>query len=499
MAVPLRQEPVESTADIIATLSKAQTLPRDALRLAVERADEIAPAVIEVVEAAARGVFLMPEQDTLLFWGIHAVAAAKRTELYRPLLRLLQQTPLEDLEQLLGDALTETLVNMVISTFDGDPEPLLAGCADKRVDGFARWNLFVALARLTFDGQIPRVTTLAFLDRFESESLADPGDAAWQGWQDAIVLLGVEDLRDRLRATWTDGRNPPEQDDSEELERTLTIAQALAPGDASLFVAEGATPLDDPVKGLEWTERLRDRSVEHDDPRDPAGVVALKDYEIGWLRAFLASAKAPPDTMFMEELDGFFCALIAGPIGASFDKNLATVWNPGGGGDAAPSYDSAEQQQYVLALLKRHWTAIGLRLDATYRHVPLIPRHREETARRSWATGFLRGMATRKAEWHLRMAEDVIAVVTGMILSLRRGESDDRLKGVLPVRHEEMVLALPNALIALHHAWRGREDPFRSDSAQPPDRKVGRNEPCPCGSGKKFKYCCGSPTKRPLD
>ena len=23
------------------------------------------------------------------------------------------------------------------------------------------------------------------------------------------------------------------------------------------------------------------------------------------------------------------------------------------------------------------------------------------------------------------------------------------------------------------------------------DKKVGRNEPCPCGSGKKYKFCCG--------
>ena len=23
------------------------------------------------------------------------------------------------------------------------------------------------------------------------------------------------------------------------------------------------------------------------------------------------------------------------------------------------------------------------------------------------------------------------------------------------------------------------------------DRKFGRNEPCPCGSGRKFKKCCG--------
>ena len=24
--------------------------------------------------------------------------------------------------------------------------------------------------------------------------------------------------------------------------------------------------------------------------------------------------------------------------------------------------------------------------------------------------------------------------------------------------------------------------------------KVGRNDPCPCGSGRKFKQCCGNPT-----
>jgi len=23
------------------------------------------------------------------------------------------------------------------------------------------------------------------------------------------------------------------------------------------------------------------------------------------------------------------------------------------------------------------------------------------------------------------------------------------------------------------------------------DEKIGRNDPCPCGSGKKYKQCCG--------
>ncbi|UCG16509.1 MAG: SEC-C domain-containing protein [Phycisphaerales bacterium] len=29
-------------------------------------------------------------------------------------------------------------------------------------------------------------------------------------------------------------------------------------------------------------------------------------------------------------------------------------------------------------------------------------------------------------------------------------------------------------------------DPIQSDT-----EKVGRNDPCPCGSGKKYKKCCG--------
>jgi len=40
-----------------------------------------------------------------------------------------------------------------------------------------------------------------------------------------------------------------------------------------------------------------------------------------------------------------------------------------------------------------------------------------------------------------------------------------------------------------------------STNQQPPsrverDQHVGRNEPCPCGSGKKFKKCCGGPGQR---
>jgi preprotein translocase subunit SecA len=42
------------------------------------------------------------------------------------------------------------------------------------------------------------------------------------------------------------------------------------------------------------------------------------------------------------------------------------------------------------------------------------------------------------------------------------------------------------------HAWPAGQPP--SDHAWPAasEGKVGRNDPCPCGSGKKYKKCCGA-------
>jgi preprotein translocase subunit SecA len=49
-------------------------------------------------------------------------------------------------------------------------------------------------------------------------------------------------------------------------------------------------------------------------------------------------------------------------------------------------------------------------------------------------------------------------------------------------------------LEAAERASRAEEGPHRKAAKRQPIRAtatVGRNEPCPCGSGKKFKQCCG--------
>jgi hypothetical protein len=41
------------------------------------------------------------------------------------------------------------------------------------------------------------------------------------------------------------------------------------------------------------------------------------------------------------------------------------------------------------------------------------------------------------------------------------------------------------------------DTPHRPQSASPPGRKPGRNDPCWCGSGKKYKHCHGRSDQRP--
>jgi uncharacterized protein DUF1186 len=150
MALALPKKATDPVAAIIQELEAAEYRPDAVLRRAVEHADGITPAVIGLVEKAAGGIYLLPKQQRLLFWGLHVLAAARCTALYRPLLRLLRLDRAKYLDELFGNALTETVPRALISIFDGDAGPLFELCSQKSTDEYLRWGVFEAIARLTF-------------------------------------------------------------------------------------------------------------------------------------------------------------------------------------------------------------------------------------------------------------------------------------------------------------------------------------------------------------
>jgi uncharacterized protein len=499
MALALPKTSAVSGEDIIRELETARYRPDTALRAGAECAGEIAPAVIEVVNLAAASVYLVPKQANLLFWGIHAVAAGRCTELYQPLVRWLRRASDDELDRHLGDADTENLTGILLSVFDGDATPIIDLCLDPTGDGVARCVALEVLARLTFDGAVARSTTIELLTRFEREQLAAPRNFAWVGWQHAVVLLGVEELRERMHATWEDGRNPERELDRDDCDMTLSKARALAPGDASLFEEYHIVAIKDPVAALHWLKPRADNQNEYAAgplDSDPGALFALRAHEIDWLKGFFAH-KYGPSVAALEVADGFFCGVIAAPGTARCPDYLSKFWEAGplSAVRGVRPFDNSEQQEHVHSLLTRHWNAILRRLETRARHAPLLDR-RVEPEGAYWAIGFVSAMSLRGEEWAQLNRDDLLA---GLVVALAglAGRTELLQRKLTDSERWDIVDALPVTLQTTYDRTHGRVDPLarRPLSFYNAGVKIGRNEPCPCGSGKKYKRCCGSPDK----
>ncbi len=65
----------------------------------------------------------------------------------------------------------------------------------------------------------------------------------------------------------------------------------------------------------------------------------------------------------------------------------------------------------------------------------------------------------------------------------------EELAGGLSAEEEDLVKSALDHLLELY----GRKPIFSAEDTDPaPQAKAGRNDPCPCGSGKKLKKCCGA-------
>ena len=61
-------------------------------------------------------------------------------------------------------------------------------------------------------------------------------------------------------------------------------------------------------------------------------------------------------------------------------------------------------------------------------------------------------------------------------------DAEDELTAVLTVAAD----LIPQSVHAIDAFWKARRHSPRRAT------KTGRNDPCPCGSGRKYKRCCGA-------
>ena len=121
-----------------------------------------------------------------------------------------------------------------------------------------------------------------------------------------------------------------------------------------------------------------------------------------------------------------------------------------------------------------------------------------------WANGFLRGMELRKEHWADLLDDEEHGGSLIPIFALAHENDSD--PSVRPYKEpinaemrETLIVGAAAGMNRIYHyfeTWRSLEKgsldnmtTFRRSMT-----KIGRNDPCPCGSDKNFKQCCGKTT-----
>lgn len=207
--------------------------------------------------------------------------------------------------------------------------------------------------------------------------------------------------------------------------------------------------------------------------------------------------------MNLETLDGFFAALICCPDTVRPSEYLHEIW----GGDMSDEEAFADQRelQDFLDLIMRHWNAISHVLHSGDVFLPLLLEDEGgNTPANDWAQGFMRGMALRNEDWLELLNDETHGGWLVPILALtHEHDPDPKLRSYAePIdaeRRQQLIVSVAASVMAIYRHFepqrrltaRSAREAATFRRAMP---KTGRNDPCPCGSGKKYKQCCGKIT-----
>jgi uncharacterized protein len=227
----------------------------------------------------------------------------------------------------------------------------------------------------------------------------------------------------------------------------------------------------------------------------------LKGAELNELDRFLVSDATSDETLTLSGLDGYMTALVIGPMTVAPSLWLPGVWGPSD--DHAPEFESDAQAQRIMAMLFRHMNSIVAEFENDPESFEPIFHTREYKGRdyacgEAWALGFMQGVELVRADWQpLYDRTDKADIIRPLhLLGSEDLTDEEQALTETPAQREELSRQIARCLVKVHDFWmpyriRAAANTAPRDTVYRSGPKVGRNDPCPCGSGAKFKKCCG--------
>ena len=150
----------------------------------------------------------------------------------------------------------------------------------------------------------------------------------------------------------------------------------------------------------------------------------------------------------------------------------------------------------------RHWNTIVASLVKGGVYVPLLPEDENGMAHANdWARGFMCGMHMRHDRWAELVNDDENGGCLVPMMMLCHEQDEDPKMRPEPIslkKREEIIVHMTAGLLEAYQYFRKHREAEASTTLTAKPRrstpKLMRNELCPCGSGKKYKRCCGEAT-----
>lgn len=230
----------------------------------------------------------------------------------------------------------------------------------------------------------------------------------------------------------------------------------------------------------------------------PLASSELNDAELAELDALLGRVEGGriPNA---EALDGFFAALACCPD-LILPSEYLPVIRAGETEDGNLVFESLEEAQRFMALVSLHWNHVNHQLNEGEVYLPLILQNEHsDTDGNDWAKGFLAGTQLRHEIWAelIDDEEQGGAILPIMALAYENHPDPSMRPFKGPIDDEkraELMIASAAGVMRMHAHFLKQRDVYLPETTTfvRSGPKIGRNAPCPCGSGKKYKRCCGS-------
>jgi len=197
--------------------------------------------------------------------------------------------------------------------------------------------------------------------------------------------------------------------------------------------------------------------------------------------------------MLLTQLDGYLTGVLVSPDTIQPGLWLRPIW-AGEDGEGTPEFEDMAEFQHLIDLIMHHYNQIlaDLNQPGTFEPVFDIDTRNDDILWELWIEGFVQAMQIAPDGWKRIAASDdagCIAALKGIAKLHAIANGEARLSRTKQNQWTREAPDLIPIWVEMLHEWRLENDPNRPTTTR--QGKVGRNDPCPCGSGKKYKKCCG--------